>query len=357
MAFYIEAIKLYGILDRILSDVYSAWRGRSRQDQARSSTKSLGGLDIVLEIERQLTLFESNLPSFLKWSSAMHSDTGLDQAIAQQRNVLHARYVPDLPLLRNHSPNIYRYVHLHLLLHRPIFTQLYSERVRERETAGHSNVQDDLAQNLATRRTLYSSMATKSATACVMAAIDLTHLVHETYHTSATDSWWYNGFCRRPARLPFILHINSSLDVSTAAIVLLMSFSAPSMLRPSAMDKAREAWREATSVLESMATVSLSASNTLRFLRAAYRQAVPGYSDQQTGADNSNSNSNSNSAAFHLHMPDMAHSQDPFDHPDHDLLQVPFFNWEEYAANMGQGEGHLDDLGFLTRLDFPDTLA
>lgn len=28
-----------------------------------------------------------------------------------------------------------------------------------------------------------------------MAAIDLTHLVHETYHTRATDAWWYNGFC------------------------------------------------------------------------------------------------------------------------------------------------------------------
>lgn len=117
------------------------------------------------------------------------------------------------------------------------------------------------------------------------------------------------------------------------------------------MDKAREAWREATSVLESMATVSLSASNTLRFLRAAYRQAVPG-DVQQTG------DGVGNSPSFHLHLNNMGQTHDPFDHPDHDLLQVPFFNWEEYAANMGQGEGQaLDDLGFLTRLDFPDTLS
>lgn len=94
MAFYTEAIKLYGILDRILSDVYSAWRGRSRQGQSQSPTRSLGGLDVVLEIERQLTLFEANLPSFLKWNSGMHSDRGLGQAISQQRNVLHARYTP-----------------------------------------------------------------------------------------------------------------------------------------------------------------------------------------------------------------------------------------------------------------------
>lgn len=155
--------------------------------------------------------------------------------------------------------------------------------------------------------------------------------------------------------------INSSLDVSTAAIVLLMSFSAPSMLRPPAMDKAREAWREATSVLESMATVSVSASNTLRFLRAAYRQAVSGYGDvQQTEGGDRAANSNGNSASFPLHLNDMGQTRDPFDHPDHDLMQVPFFNWEEYAANMGQGQGQgqgLDDLGFLTRLDFPDTLS
>ena len=119
------------------------------------------------------------------------------------------------------------------------------------------------------------------------------------------------------------------------------------MIRPSAKDKAREAWREATRVLESMATVSLSASNTLRFLRAAYHQAVPG-DVQHTGDGVANAN------AASLHPNNMAETHDPFDHPDHDLMQARFFNWEEYAANMGQG---LDDMGFLTRLDFPDTLG
>ncbi|OGM48179.1 hypothetical protein ABOM_002082 [Aspergillus bombycis] len=316
MAFYTEAIKLYGILDRILSDVYYAWRGQSHQHQPEPSTKSLGGLDIVLATERELTLFEANLPSFLKWSSGtstMHSDRGLNQAIAKQRNVLHARYL-----------------HLHLLLHRPIFTQLYSARVRERESADESNSQESLSSpSFTARNTLYSSMATKSATACVMAAIDLTHLVHETYHTPATDAWWYNGFY-----------------VSTAAIVLLISFSAPSMIPPSAIDKAREAWKEATSVLESMATVSPSASNTLRFLRTAYHQVVP--SDVQHTEDGVANVDPS------LHPNNIPQTHDTFNHPDHDLLQAPFFSWEEYAANIGQGLG---DMGFLTRLDFPDTIG
>ncbi|KAL4991851.1 hypothetical protein BDW68DRAFT_184740 [Aspergillus falconensis] len=83
MAFYTEAIELYSILDRLLSDLYYAWHGRSPQDQPKPSTKSPG------------------------------------------------------------------YIHLHLLLHRPIFTRLYSKRVWERETS----------LSFTTRNTLYSSPA------------------------------------------------------------------------------------------------------------------------------------------------------------------------------------------------------
>ncbi|GKZ44353.1 hypothetical protein AbraIFM66951_006242 [Aspergillus brasiliensis] len=181
LSFYIEAIRLNDILDRILSDVYYAWCGRTRQDGSQASTKSLGGLGTMLEIERDLTLFEANLPSCLKWhpdSPDLNSDRNMNQAIAQQRNVLHARYV-----------------HLHLLLHRPMFTQLYSERVRQHEPSGITGSRESwTAHGSAYRNTLYFSIANKSATACVMAAIDLTHLVHETYRTNATDAWWYNGF-------------------------------------------------------------------------------------------------------------------------------------------------------------------
>ncbi|RAK85664.1 hypothetical protein BO79DRAFT_155483 [Aspergillus costaricaensis CBS 115574] len=314
LSYYIEAIKLYNILDRILSDVYYAWCGRTRQDRPQASTKSLGGLDTILEVEKELTLFEANLPSCLKWdpdTPELNSDGRLNQPIAHQKNVLHARYL-----------------HLHLLLHRPMFTQLYSERVRKRDSVGGNGVREEwTAHSSATRSALYLYTANKSATACVMAAIDLTHLVHETYHTNATDAWWYNGFY-----------------VSTAAIVLLMSFSSPSMLDPSTMDKARVAWREATGVLESMATVRRSANNTLQFLKALYRQAVP--------ADVLQTASQTTGTAS-LHSDNMAQPHTPFDHPDHDLTQAPFFNWEEYVGSMGQS---LDDLGFLTRLDFPETL-
>lgn len=94
LSYYIEAIKLYNILDRILSDVYYAWCGQTRQDRSQASTKSLGGLDTILEIEKELTLFEANLPSCLKWdpdTPELNTDGRQNQPISHQKNVLHAR--------------------------------------------------------------------------------------------------------------------------------------------------------------------------------------------------------------------------------------------------------------------------
>ncbi|KAL4959074.1 transcription factor domain-containing protein [Aspergillus stella-maris] len=306
MTFYDEAIKLYAILDRILSDVYDVWPGRSRREQSQQQprAKCLAGLDTVLELERQLTLFEANLPQFLRWTIPHQFTLNQDgdgvgqEALARQRNVLHVRYV-----------------HLHLLLYRPIFTQLYRETVRKREAAGGAPGpagQDNFNSvfTVASQSTLYSSMASNCVTACVMAAIDLTHLVHETYQTSTADAWWYDGYY-----------------VSTAAVVFLISFSAPSMLDATTLESARQGWREATSVLESLATFRQSARNTLQFLQAAYRHTVRSGRMPVRGS--------------------------PYHQQQQQSLQTPLFNWEDYAANLGQG---LDDLGFLTRLDLPEIL-
>ncbi|OKL60582.1 hypothetical protein UA08_04106 [Talaromyces atroroseus] len=162
-------------------------------------------------------------------------------------------------------------------------------------------------------------MSSKCATACVMAAIDLTHLVNKTYRTNTADAWWYNGFY-----------------VSTAAVVLLISFSDSSMLDPGVMEQARSAWREAMTVLEYLATFRRSASNTLQFLQPAYRQVMVPIDLYQAGVGaDANPNFPNNS-------------------PGPDTTQIPFFNWDDYLANRGP---EFDDLGFLSRLDFPDSLG
>jgi hypothetical protein len=130
------------------------------------------------------------------------------------------------------------------------------------------------------------------------------------------------------------------------------------MLDAPTIEKARHGWEEATSVLKSMATFRQSARNTLQFLQAAYRQAVPG-GEMQHGTGTTGvvvgggDVVGGDAPQFPGHI---VQGQDTFDRLDQDFLDTPLFSWEEYAANMGQGQG-LDDLGFLTRLDFPDSLG
>lgn len=45
------------------------------------------------------------------------------------------------------------------------------------------------------KNVIYTSMSVNCAAACVKSAIELVSLVYETYQTSVTDAWWYNGFC------------------------------------------------------------------------------------------------------------------------------------------------------------------
>ena len=80
-----------------------------------------------------------------------------------------------------------RFIHLRLLLYRPMFTQLCSD-----ERAGSSRRSDSQSSE---RNIIYSTVFSKCAASCVMAAIDLVSLVYKTYRTNVTDAWWYNGFC------------------------------------------------------------------------------------------------------------------------------------------------------------------
>jgi hypothetical protein len=111
------------------------------------------------------------------------------------------------------------------------------------------------------------------------------------------------------------------------------------MVDQSILAKARDAWKEATSVLESMSTFCRSATNTLQFLQAAYLRAVPS-GPHYTGA-----------GADPSQVPE---SENPYDQPVNDLTQIPVFDWGEFAENMAPG---LDDLGFLTGFNFHDSLG
>jgi hypothetical protein len=97
-----------------------------------------------------------------------------------------------LVLLRSLS-NYHRFIHLRLLLYRPMFTQLCSDERTglTRQTGPEANKSTPRPE----KNVIYSSMSVNCAAACAKAAMELVSLVYETYRTSLTDAWWYNGFC------------------------------------------------------------------------------------------------------------------------------------------------------------------
>ena len=93
MGFYVATIKLYRILDRILSDVYNMWRGRLNEESKRSTRWSEGNFDSLLELERQLQYFKSSLPPYLSWSASSRPECTPEESdiLERQRNILCSR--------------------------------------------------------------------------------------------------------------------------------------------------------------------------------------------------------------------------------------------------------------------------
>jgi hypothetical protein len=92
--FYLHAIELYRILDRILSDIYNLWYIGSESAIAGGHKKPRsGGLDVILEIDTSLDFFESWVPPFLSWTK--RNWRGIEEAelpiYQRQSNVLRTR--------------------------------------------------------------------------------------------------------------------------------------------------------------------------------------------------------------------------------------------------------------------------
>jgi hypothetical protein len=154
-------------------------------------------LDVIMELDDKLSAYEANVPSVLNWTKAdppFNPNTYQGSVFQRQRNVLRARYFLQKPHIFFEFTHTIRFIHLRLLLFRPMFTQLCSD-----ERLGNRNSSQDTNRNTARpdKNIIYSSMSVNCAAACVTAAVELVSLVYETYRTSLTDAWWYNGFCMR----------------------------------------------------------------------------------------------------------------------------------------------------------------
>ncbi|KAJ5088027.1 hypothetical protein N7456_011643 [Penicillium angulare] len=321
ITFYVSTIELYKHLESILADVYNAWQGRSD----RHRTVSINGvrqnsLDVIMELDDKLSAYEANIPPVLNWTASQPlSPSDSSQPIIQrQRNVLRARFI-----------------HLRLLLYRPMFTQTCSEERIGLSRQSSTDPRKGTAR--LEKNAIYTSMSINCAAACVTAAIDLVSLVYETYQTSVTDAWWYNGFY-----------------TSTAGFVLIMSHSCSTILNQVDSRTVVDTWRKCEEILTHMASFSISARNSLQFLQATHHHIVNNY------------NSTSLSENSHLSTPSQSQQRknaraetdpqpydtsiDESDCRDFDNSGSginPLANWDE----IGLGQ---EEFGFLGRFDVPD---
>ncbi|KAJ5788180.1 hypothetical protein N7457_003170 [Penicillium paradoxum] len=318
MTFYVSTIELYKILESILSEVYNAWQSRSSRKGTTSPRGSkLCSLDTLMELDYKLATYEASVPKPLNWtdeSSIPHPNNGHALIFKRQQNVLRARFI-----------------HLRLLLYRPMFTQLCSD-----ERAGSSRRSDVQPGE---RNMIYASVFSKCAASCVMAAIDLVSLIHKTYRTNLTDAWWYNGFY-----------------TSTAGFILIMSNSCHSIREQVDPQIVDDSWRKCEEILAFMATFSLSARNSLQFLQMTYQHIVQNYSATSRSGDATSlvptqlqqrGNPPPNRPDLSSHHTEPVTEEHNIRQESNNIDTNPFTTWDE----MGLGQ---EEFGFLGRFDLPD---
>jgi hypothetical protein len=205
MAFFVEAIKLYKTLSRILSQVYG-----ENENQKPDVPGGYGSFDRLIGLDAELTKFAEQVPEPLQWTNKV-ATAYCSPLTAQQRHVLHARFL-----------------HLRVLLYRPTFTQFC--RIHSSSPPTPSSHRDMSTASLALSPA--ASFAHCSSIACVRSAIDLIELTNQHAATNATGAWWYNMFYTR-----------------TAAMVVLLAHICPLVRESIGRSVLHSAWEHCRSIL------------------------------------------------------------------------------------------------------------
>lgn len=91
MGYFVQSIRLSTILEKILVQVYQPWRSKSRGDEINAKNHQYSNFDTIIDLDSELTRFESSVPSFLSWTTAGEVPDSTFEPIVMQRNVIQGR--------------------------------------------------------------------------------------------------------------------------------------------------------------------------------------------------------------------------------------------------------------------------
>ena len=190
--FYVQTLKLYNVMGEILTQVYKPWEDAKQNAQSGFERPRNSPINVVIDLEYALSDFESNLPPQLHWDRS-GMENGEPTYLERQRNVLHTRFVKSRNMIYLSQLTLTSFLHLKILLHRPVLHQLYT---KSRDTTLFSSMSQSKRQSSSDSVVLL--LAQRCAQTCVESAQALITLI-ETMSQSDSASggaWWYEIFCK-----------------------------------------------------------------------------------------------------------------------------------------------------------------
>jgi hypothetical protein len=192
--FFVQSLKLYVIMEDILSAMYSGEDSISPVTQSDlTSTERLSRIDFntLLQIEASLQNWYAALPDMLKAKDCAAEDN-TEPILTRQATILQLRSVkPDTAESQmTKLTRSFRFLHIKIMLSRPILSLLLTPDVRIR---AFSLVRADNWLPLA--------VALPCARNCVLSATELIRIIHErqNWENAAVieplPAWWYEVFC------------------------------------------------------------------------------------------------------------------------------------------------------------------
>jgi len=187
-SFFLQTLKLYAIFDEVLTHVYKPWQEFTRYDHQLDGKLQNSVLSRVVDVEYDLSVFRGQLPVQLRWDMA-EKDTGESWILERQRNILHTRFLHSTYKL-GVSNWAYSFLHLKVILYRPIFHQLHVQQLRK--PAPKINCPTKSPPDM----TVMSLVAQRCSRSCIENTQELIAHLSRTTRTKSAGAWWYTNYCK-----------------------------------------------------------------------------------------------------------------------------------------------------------------